>query len=155
MGGYADKVQSAAAGVLRPGERVLAAIRTQPRGTVIGTGVGGLVGGAIAGRQAAKAQERAAEGSRAKSWPSSKLAVGVTDQRLLAFDFTMMGKPKDLQGEVPLGEVVAVRLGDAKLTKAVQIEFTDGSAIEVECGKLEKVGDFISAFDAAKAGASN
>ena len=39
MGGYGDKVQKSAAGVLRPGERVISAIRTQPSGTVIATGV--------------------------------------------------------------------------------------------------------------------
>lgn len=151
MAGYADKLQQAASGVLRPGETVLAAIRTQPRGTVAATGVGGLIGGAIAQRQATKARAGAGEGSTAASWPSGKFALGLTDQRLLAFSFSAMGKPKDLQAEVPLDEVADISPGKAKITKAVQVAFADGSGIELECGKLEKVDDFISKFTAAKA----
>lgn len=152
MGGYADKLAKGAEGVLRPGERVLGAIRTQPRGTVTGTAVGGLIGAAVAGRQAAKARAAAGEGSTAATWPSGKFALGLTDQRLLAFSFSAMGKPKDLKAEIALDQVADVHLGKAKITKAVQVAFADGSAIELECGKLEKVDDFVSAFTAAKAG---
>ena len=152
MGGYADKLEKAAGGVLRPGERVLGAIRTQPRGTVTGMAVGGLIGAAVAERQSKKAKAGAGEGSTAASWPSGKFALGLTDQRLLAFNFTAMGKPKDLQAEIPLGEVAGIEQGKAKITKSVQVAFADGSGIELECGKLEKVDDFISAFKAAKAG---
>ena len=150
MAGYADKLESAASGVLRPGEKVLGAIRTQPRGTVTGLAVGGLIGAAVADRQAKKAKAGMGEGSIAASWPSGKHAFGLTDQRVLAFNFTAMGKPKDLQTEIPLDQVADVKLGKAKITKAVQVEFTDGSAIELECGKLEKVDDFIAAFKQAK-----
>jgi hypothetical protein len=154
MAGYADKLEKAASGVLRPGEKVLGAIRTQPRGSVTGAAVGGLIGTAVADRQAKKAREGMGEGTVAASWPSGKLAFGLTDQRVLAFNFTAMGKPKDLQTEIPLDQVADIRLGKAKITKAVQVEFTDGSAIELECGKLEKVDDFISAFKGAKGSAS-
>ena len=150
MAGYADKLQKAAEGMLRPGEQVRGAIRTQPRGTVAATGVGGLIGAGIAQRQASKARAGAGEGSTAASWPAGKFALGVTDQRLVAFSFTAMGKPKELQAEAPLDQVADVQLGKAKLTKAVQVAFADGSAIELECGKLEKVDDFVSAFRAAK-----
>ena len=153
MGGYADKLQKAAADTLRPGETVLGAIRTQPRGTVTGMAVGGLIGSAVAGRQAAKARAQSGEGSKAASWPSGRLAVGVTGQRLVAFNYTAMGKPKDLQMEVPLDEITGVELGKAKITKAVVISFTDGSAVDLECSKLEKVDDFVSAFKTAKGGA--
>ena len=152
MAGYADKLQKAVGGELRPSETVLAAIRTQPRGTVMATGVGGLVGGALAQRQASKARAGAAEGSTAASWPAGKFALGLTNERLVAFGFTAMGKPKDLQAEVPLEQVAEVRSGKAKITKAVEVAFADGSAIELECGKLEKVDDFVSKFTAAKAG---
>lgn len=153
MAGYADKLQKAAGGVLRSGETVLAAIRTQPRGTVAATGVGGLIGGAIAQRQATKARAGAGEGSTAASWPAGKFALGLTNQRLLAFSFSPMGKPKDLQAELPLTEVTDIRPVKAKITKAVQVAFADGSAIDLECGKLEKVDDFISKFEAAKSAA--
>ena len=58
----------------------------------------------------------------------------------------------DLQAEIPLDQVAAVQQGKAKITKAVHVAFADGSSIELECGKLEKVEDFVSAFESAKAG---
>lgn len=152
MSGYADKLQKSVGDVLRPGERVLAAIRTQPGGTTTGMAIGGVIGAAVAGRKAAKVRANATEGSVASSWPAGRFALGLTDQRLLAFNYTAMGKPKDLQAELPLDQVAAVELGKKKIMNAVHLGFADGSAIEVECAKLEKVGDFVSAFQAAKAG---
>lgn len=153
MGGYAEKVQKAVEGQLRPGEQVLGAIRTQPRGTVMGAGIGGLVGAAVAQRQAGKARASAGEGSIAASWPAAKFALSVTDQRLVAFGFSAMGKAKDLKAELPLDQVVSIEQGAAKITKSVLVSFGDGSGIELECGKLEKVDDFIAAFNRAKASA--
>lgn len=152
MGGYSDKLQKAAEGVLRPGETVLGAIRTQPRGTVMGAAVGGLIGAAAAGRQASKAREATGEGSEASSWPSSRFALGLTSERLLAFNYTAMGKPKDLQHEVALTQVAGIERGSAKITNSVIVSFGDGSAIELETAKMEKVGDFVDAFNRAKAG---
>jgi hypothetical protein len=98
MAGYADKLQKKASEVLRSGERLIAAVRTMPRGTTIGTGVGGLIGATIAQRQAAKSQ--ATSGPLATAWPKGNSAVGLTDQRLLIFNHTAMGKPKDLRRRV-------------------------------------------------------
>jgi len=36
---------------------------------------------------------------------------------------------------------------------SVRHRFTDGSAAEVECAKIEKTGDFVEAFQRVKAGA--
>lgn len=152
MGGYADKLQKSAGQVLRPGEKVIAAIRAQPRGSTTGMAVGGLVGAAVAGRQAQKAHAKVGEGTLASGWPQGRLAVGLTDQRLLTFNYTALGKPKDMTGEFPLNEVSSVELEKKKVANAVRFAFVDGSAVEVECAKLEKVGDFVSAFQGVKAG---
>lgn len=104
MGGYADKLQGKASEVMESGERLLAAIRTQPRGTTMGAALGGVVGAVVAERQAKKAQGQTGEGSVAAGWPSERSAVGLTDQRLLIFNYTFMGKPKDLIGQVALRE---------------------------------------------------
>lgn len=151
MGDYADKLQEKAGEVLQPGERVLSAIRVQPRGTNTGLAVGGLIGGAVAGSQAKKAQANMATGSLATKWPAGRFAVGLTEQRLLAFNYTAMGKPKEMTAEFPLQDVAQVALESKKLTQAVKFEFSDTSSIVVECGAREKVGDFISAFEKAKA----
>lgn len=152
MGGYADKLQKRAAEVLRPGEGVIAAVRTQPRGTTMGA-IGGVVGATVAHRQASKAQAAAGEGSMAAAWPSGNSAVGLTAQRLVIFNYTAMGKPKDLVAEFPLDQLQAVEMEKKKVTaNALHFRFVDGSAVQVECAKLEKTADFVEAFQRAKAG---
>ena len=154
MGGYGDKIPKARGDVLQPGEKVLSAIRTQPSGSTVAMGVGGLVGNAVAGHQAKKAQEGAGEGSIAKGWAQGRFAVALTDKRLLTFNYTAMGKPKDLTSELTLDQVMTVEKTPKKLTHGVRFGFADGSAVEVECAKMEKVGDFLEAFQAAKAGSA-
>jgi hypothetical protein len=154
MGGYTEKLQKAAGGHLQPGEQIVAAIRTQPRGSTTGMAVGGLIGAAVASKQASKNRETQSEGSMAASWPHGRFAVGLTNQRLLTFSYTAMGKPKDLTSQFPIGQIAAVNVDKKTVANAVQFQFTDGSAVEVECAKLEKVGDFVSAFQSVKGGAS-
>jgi hypothetical protein len=152
VGGYADKLQKRAAEVLRPGEGVIAAVRTMPRGTTVGA-VGGVVGETLAHRQASKAQAEAGEGSLAEGWPNGNSAVGLTEQRLVIFNYTAMGKPKDLVGEFPLDQLQAVEMEKKKVTaNALHFRFVDGSAVQVECAKLEKTADFVEAFERVKAG---
>lgn len=153
MAGYGDKLQQKVGGVLRPGESFVAGVRTMPRGTTMGS-VGGLIGVALSGRQASKAEAAAGEGSLAATWPSGNAAVGLTEQRLLLFSYSAMGKPKDLVAEFPLDQVQAVELEKKKVTaNNMHFRFVDGSAAQVECAKLEKTGDFVEAFDRLRAGA--
>ena len=152
MGGYADKLQKAVGGTLQPGEQVVAAIRTQPRGATTGMAVGGLIGAAVAGKQAKKAHEAVGDGTLASTWPPGRFAVGLTTQRLLAYNYTAMGKPKDLVGQFPIQQLSSVELDKKAIANAVRFVFTDGSAVELECAKLEKVGDFVSAFQSVKGG---
>ena len=153
MAGYADKLQKRAGELLRADERLVAAVRTQPRGTNLGTGIGGAVGAAVASRQASKALSGAGEGSAAAGWPPGNTAVGLTNQRLLLFDYTALGKPKDLVAEFSLEQVLSVELEKKKITaNALHFGFTDGSSVQVECAKLEKTADFVNAFQAQKAG---
>lgn len=149
MGGYVDKLQGKAAETLESGERLIAAIRTMPRGTTMGIGIGGAVGAVVADRQAKKGQAQQTEGSAAKEWPAVRSAVGLTDRRLLIYDYTMMGKPKDLVGQFSLSQITSIDL-DKGVTNKLRFNFTDGSAAQVECAKLEKVGDFKTAFESAK-----
>lgn len=154
MAGYVDKLQKAASDELRPGDIMLAGIRAQPRGTAAASGVGGLLGAGIAHLQTKKARAGTGEGSMASNWPAAAFALGFTDQRLLAFKRSaLLGRPKDLQAEVPLDQVADVRTEKGALMRKVHVAFVDGSSIALECGKIEKVEDFISAFTTAKAAA--
>ena len=153
MGGYAEKLQQKVGGALRPGETFIAGLRTMPRGTTTGTAVGGLVGQAIAHRQASKAQEASGDGSIAATWPTGNAAVGLTEQRVLVFNYTAMGRPKDLVAEFPLDQLLAIELEKKKVTaNALHVRFADGSAVQLECAKLEKTADFVDAFQRVKAG---
>ncbi|MGH2808539.1 MAG: hypothetical protein ACRDKT_14825 [Actinomycetota bacterium] len=153
MGGYTDKLRGKAGEVMEPGERLLAAIRTMPRGTTLGVGIGGAVGAVVADRQAKKGAAQQTEGSAAASWPAVRSAVGLTDRRLLIYDYTFTGKPKDLIGEFLLDQVASLGV-DKGLTNKVTFGFNDGSAVQVECAKLEKVDDFVSAFAGVKPGST-
>jgi hypothetical protein len=104
-------------------------------------------------RQSKKALADATTGSNAGTWPSGNSAVGLTNQRLLLFNYTAMGKPKDLVAEFPIAEVASVELEKKKITaNALRFAFTDGSSVEVECAKLEKTQDFVDAFTAQQIG---
>jgi hypothetical protein len=149
MGGYVDKLRGRAGQLMGPGEEVRAALRTMPRGTVMGMGVGGVVGAAVAGSQAAKAHARQSEGTIAARWPMVRSAVGLTERRLLIFDYTLTGKPKDLVAEFPLDRVASLSVNRG-VTNQVSFGFSDGSAVQVECAKLEKVGNFEKAFQEVK-----
>ena len=152
MAGYAEKLQSKVGHVLNPGEQFASAVRTQPRGTNI-SAAGGILGAAASGRQAKNALAGATEGSTAGTWPSGNCAVGLTNQRLVLFNYTAMGKPKDLVAEYPLDQVASVELEKKKITaNALRFSFTDGSSVEVECAKLEKTQDFVDAFTAQQSG---
>jgi hypothetical protein len=151
MGSYADKVRPKASEVMDPSEQLLGAIRTMPRGSTMATGIGGAVGSVVADRQAKKAHAGKAEGSTADGWPMVRSAVALTSRRLLIFDYTFMGKPNNLVGEFPLDQVASLTI-DKGVVNRLSFGFNDGSAIQIECAKLEKVGDFSSSFEQAKAG---
>jgi hypothetical protein len=152
VAGYTDKLAKRASEFMHPGERMLSAIRTQPSGSTVGMAVGGLIGAGIAGRAASKSRAEAGPDSMAATWASGRFAAGLTNQRLLTFNYTAMGKPKDLTSELPVEKVTSVTLEPKKIMKGVRFTFADGSSAEVECAKLEKVEDFVSAFQAVKSG---
>jgi hypothetical protein len=118
------------------------------------TGIGGAVGSVVADRQAKKGHAEKAEGSMAEGWPMVRSAVALTNQRLLIFNYTFMGKPNELVGEFPLDQVASLTV-DKGVVNKVRFGFTDGSAVQIECAKLEKVGDFASAFEGAETGTTS
>lgn len=151
MSGYADKLQERAGELLAADEQLIAAVRTQPRGTNVGN-IGGVIGEVASSRQSNKALADAGTGSMAGDWPTGNCAVGLTNQRLLLFSYTALGKPKDLVAEFPVKEVASVELEKKKITaNALRFAFTDGSSVEVECAKMEKTQDFVDAFTSQQA----
>ena len=152
MGDYGEKIQAKAQGVLESDERVVAAIRTSPVGATAAAGVGGLVGGLVAARQAKKGGGEQPPGSAAASWPPVRCAIGLTDRRLLIYGFTALGQPRDVLAEFPLDQLASIEIDKGFMNK-VRFSFVDGSAARVECGKVEKVDNFATAFQNIKTGA--
>ncbi len=150
--GYTEKFADQVKGSLRPGERVLAALRAQPPGSTLAMGIGGLAGAAVASKMAKNAKEAGAAGAMASAWPNGQCGVGLTDQRLILFNFSMMGKAKDLVAEYPIEQVTSIEQEKKKITDAVRFSFADGSAIQVEVKKLEKTEEFTGAFGTTKRG---
>lgn len=62
-----------------------------------------------------------------------------------------MGKPKEMTSEWSLDQIASVQLDKRKISNGVLFGFSDGSTAEVECAKLEKVDEFVAAFQQAKA----
>ena len=149
MGSYADKLRPKASEAMDSSEQLLGAIRVMPRGATMSAGIGGAVGAVVADRQAKKGSADQTDGALASSWPKGRSAVGLTSQRLLIYDYTFAGKPKDLVAQFGLDQVSSLEVNKGLVNK-VRFGFTDGSAVEVECAKLEKVGDFASAFENVK-----
>jgi hypothetical protein len=90
-------------------------------------GIGGAVGAVVGDHQAKKGSAKQTEGSIAASWPIVRSAVGLTDRRLLIYDFTFVGKPKDLVGEFSLDQVASLDV-DKGVVNKVSIGFNDGSS---------------------------
>jgi hypothetical protein len=49
--------------------------------------------------------------------------------------------------------VASIELEKKKVTaNSLHVGFADGSAVQVECAKMEKAGDFVDAFQRVRAG---
>ncbi|MDH4277948.1 MAG: hypothetical protein OEW83_07675 [Acidimicrobiia bacterium] len=118
---------------IQPGEEVLAACTTNPRGTmnrILAKELGGVIGALAAGRGD---RDTPADGGMAARFPEGQHYLVVTNRRLLACSVsTMSGKPKELVAEWPVDDVLAIATEAGKLSLPMTIAFTDGTAVGVE-----------------------
>ena len=128
---------------LQPGEQVLAACTTNPKGTVKRMAFvqgGGLVGAAIAAAtdkgESTEETVANAAGKLAARYPGGQLFLVVTDRRVLAAKVgAMSGKPKELSAEWTRAEVAGIEVEQGKLAPPMTITFSDGSAVVCEGAK--------------------
>jgi len=102
MGEYTAKVAAHVAGMLEPGEVVLAAVAAAPRGAMRALAYGNARRNLAAGRA-----EVAAFGVR----PAAQYVLALTDRRFVWFRTTFTGRPRALVGTVHRGEVDRLELG--------------------------------------------
>lgn len=136
---------------VEPGENVLAACTTNPRGTMnrmLARELGGAIGALAAGRGGAEQ----VEGGLADRFPAGQHYLVVTDRRLLACSVsTMTGKPKELVAEWTLDEVLAIATESGRLALPMTIAFADGTAVSVEAAKGTGGDTLAPAVEQAKA----
>lgn len=155
MANYTKKMQPIAAGVLQPGEVLLAGCRANAKGTTNAAAVGGafgLIGGAVAVavmRNKAEKEEDGDDvaGSIAARWPKEpQVAIGLTDRRLLVWKRSMMtAKPTELIAEFPREQVTSLTAERGKLSDPMTILFADGSAVLVEVVRIDGARRIVAA----------
>jgi hypothetical protein len=151
MGNWANKISKAAAGELQPGEQVVAGMFVQPLGSssrMVGAATGGLVGAALASKLRTKDDGTlVSDTGSAASLPDQKLAIGLTDRRLLVYSFGgLMGKPKELLTSLDRSALAGVDVQNGKLANRVTLVFADGSGKMYEAPRMNSgTDDFVRA----------
>ena len=154
---WTKRAEKAAAGILYPGEHLLAGTKlTQEQFRVAGGGTtAGFVAGGVVGALAGAAWDKhreaklaAADDSRPSiaveelptrqvEFPRNGAIVAVTGHRLLFFKASEFGKAKELFYETPVTDIRALHEHDveqkllqgAPPSRSVTIEFTDGTTL--------------------------
>jgi hypothetical protein len=155
MASWTNKISKVAQGELRPGESFVTAAFLQPAGSagaMVSRSVGGIVGAAVVSKLRTKDDgSLVSDSGSAAMLPNTKLLVGLTDQRLLVYNFGgLMGKPKDLVAALDRSALAGVDVQDGKLTKRVTLVFTDGTGRVYEAPRLNSgIDEFVAAVGAA------
>jgi hypothetical protein len=151
---YEDKIKQQAAPYLEPGEHVLAAFITQPRGTMTAR-AGGLAPGAIGGAKLQRAQRAAVEGGLRLASP---MALALTESRLLVLSVSAPialgkgGDVKELVSAVPVADVEAIEVKRLLVGKVVTLT-VGGATVKLEAGAGANASGLADEFARAKAGA--
>jgi hypothetical protein len=151
---YEDKITQQAAPYLEPGERVLAAFITQPRGATTAR-AGGLAPGAI-GAAKVRRNQRSAAGSGLRL--VSPMALALTNARVLVLSVSQPialgkgGDVKELVSAVALDDVEAIEVKRLLIGKVVTLT-VGGSAIKLEAGAGANARGLADEFARVKAGA--
>lgn len=146
------KLAEGAQEVLRPGERVAVIQHVQNKGALDAGALGGAIG-MIAGAKGSRREREAAGGVGVEL--GTFMALAITDQRLLLFGVSGLGKVKDLLSEIPLAEVDSIEVTKARLGTQKRIEIAArGGSFLLETPGRAKAELFTEALAAARAIAS-
>ena len=154
---WKKRIEKHASSELEPGEEVLVGLPVQPAGYVAQqagiAGTGGGVVGLLAGRKAQKrrqAETAASHSGKAADFPQDAIILAVSNRRLLAFKQNKMsGKPEQLLAGYDRSEIADIRTEKRKISNAIYIEFDDGTVIDLDSMKGQKVEPLIAAFQSA------
>lgn len=136
-------------------ERIEAVIRAMPKGSAAGQSFGpqmrlGAAGALIgaAARKLSEQGERDVSSGLSTRWPSDALLywLVLTDRALHVFRTTKQ-QPRSLDASgarFGFDEIERLEIGQSFMVKPMRFDFTDGSAITVDCAAGIKADDFIA-----------
>jgi hypothetical protein len=147
MFGKSPKLLDSVAELVPPGERVLAAVPVQPKGSGNAMAIGGIAGAAIAGRGSKETREASANtGVEVTRFA----ALAVTNQRVLVLKMNAMGnKASGITGELPIAAVEAIDVAKSMLRKQIIVR-TSGGNFEFETHKATPADDLQQALATAR-----
>ncbi len=139
--------------LLHAGETVETAVPSQATGSMnsqVGRQVGGLVGAAVSAainkKNAAPEQQA---GGLADSVPSGDAVYVITDQRLAAISYTVLGgKPDELVASYDYRDIAGVEAKKGRMASTVSLSFNDGSVAAFEVPRMAKPERFVEALQA-------
>jgi hypothetical protein len=150
MFGKSPKLLDSVAELVPPGERVLAAVAVQPKGSGNGMAIGGIAGSMIAGRGSKATREASANTGVDVS---RFAALAITNQRVLVLKMNAMGnKASAITGELPVDAIAGIDVSKSMLRKQIVVRSTGGN-FEFETHKATPAEDLQEALAAARASA--
>ena len=147
MFGKSPKLLDSVAEMVPPGERVLAAVAVQPKGSGNAMAIGGIAGAAIAGRGSKTTREASANtGVEVTRFA----ALAVTNQRVLVLKMNAMGnKATAITGELPVAAVEGIDVSKSMLRKQIVVR-TSGGNFDFETHKATPAEDLQQALATAR-----
>lgn len=161
MANALDKVRSHSSAVLRPGESFVAAVPLTAHGTAVRAGAysaaGGLIGGMVGATSSWKQQAK--DAVLVDELPPSEVRVGArgaiaaaTEQRLIVFQQSAMGRPKEILGEWPVDEVHLItnlhRPGGLAKIMSLLFVLPDRTVLSAECTAMGGLKNQIASMEA-------
>lgn len=147
MFGKSPKLLDSVTELVPAGERVLAAVAVQPKGSGNGMALGGIAGAVITGRGSKGTREASANtGVEVTRFA----ALAVTNQRVLVLKMNAMGnKARAITGELPVGAVEAIDVNKSMLRKQIVLRTTGGN-FDFEAHKATPAEDLQEALAVAR-----
>jgi hypothetical protein len=125
---------------LAPGEQLLGGCKAAGKNAVLKSAIGGVAGALIPG---------STSDGLAAAIPQLKIFwVGATDQRLVFFDTgAFSSKPRSFRGDVALGSISDVEVGNRGPFRRLTVTFTDGSSSTVDLYRANSPGQLQEALE--------
>lgn len=139
--------------LLHAGEIVETAVPSQATGSMnsqVGRQVGGLVGAAVSAaiNKKSSAAQADSPAGLAETVPSGDAVYVMTDERLAAISYTVLGgKPDELVASFRYQDIAGVAAAKGRLASTVTLSFNDGSSASFEVPRMAKPEKFVAALE--------